>query len=529
MHASLASSGVKLQIDPGEYVKTPRRHVRGHTGNATLRVYTVMHSPTLVPPLLPRPPRRGRSCPPAGLPKDFSMLIFATIHYFNLKPISKTSLISSRAPPSIPPGVITANDCDNEDAYPTNMIYSFCQYITSTARQFIPNRSHQQPVAQRLPQEVLLEIFRCIPFVPAPYRDTIVYPYLGSGEPGKAVSPADSRAGLPLICRKWNGPATEVLYEEVEVSSLHAARILLQTLQTARGPALGEMIKTLRLPARADVGRSRRVRERFPNVVAEIMEGIVSRCSPALKSLTYSTAATEETLGMFWEPRFSSGTMLTDLHLSNSYSVDDARLPPLEAHRHLRSATLTSFIFDRPTGMLQCPASLESLTLNSCIFNHGWDIHHPDPAVFKSLTFNICTFIESPLPAHLLKHIESLEIYLTPSLTYDLSQASNLKYLTLAPAQSTSQFGWTGYVPHGLKRLILGVFDPHDIQDLEALILPLARELELVQLYICCKLGIFERECLDRIISRLGVEEIKVIWESRVDVWRIRQWLSLLA
>ena len=423
----------------------------------------------------------------------------------------------------MPPGVATANDHDNDHAHPTNMIYSFCQYITSTARQCIPNRSHQQPVAQCLPQELLLDIFRCIPFVPAPYRDTIIYPYLGSGEPGKAVSPADSRAGLPLVCRKWNGPATEVLYEEVEVSSLNAARMLLQTLQTARGPALGNMIKTLRLPARADVERSKRIRDPFPNVVAEIMEGIVSKCSPALKSLAYSTAATQETLGMFWEPRFSSGTMLTDLHLSNSYSVEDAPLPPLEAHRHLRSATLTSFIFDRTTGMLQCPASLESLTLNSCIFNHGWDIHHPDPAVFNSLAFNICTFIESPLPAHLLKHIESLEIYRTPSLTYDLSQASNLHYLTLAPTQPTSQPGWTDYVPHGLKRLTLGVFDPHDIHELEVLILPLARELELVQLYICCKLNMYEQKRLDRITSSLGVEEIKVIWESRVDEWEIRQ------
>ncbi len=226
---------------------------------------------------------------------------------------------------------------------------------------------------------------------------------------------------------------------------------------------------------------------------------------------------------MFWEPRFPSGTMLTDLHLSNSYAVDGASLPSLQAHRHLRTATLTSFTFDRAAGVLQCPASLESLTLNSCIFDHGWDIHHPDPPVFKSLAFNICTFIESPLPAHLLKHIESLEIYRTPSLTYDLSQASNLNYLTLAPTQPTSHVGWTDYVPHGLKRLTLGVFDPHDIQELEALILPLARELELVQLYICCKLDISEQKRLDRTTRRLGVEEIKVIWESRVDEWIIRE------
>ena len=412
------------------------------------------------------------------------------------------------------------------------MIYTLCQYITTTTRQFIPHRTHDLPVAQCLPQEILLEIFRCIPFAPAPYRDTIIYPYLESGEHDKTASPTDPRAALPLVCRKWNGPATEMLYEEVEVSSLRAARMLLQTLQTGRGLALGEMIKTLRLPARADVARSRRIREPFPHVVTEVVEGIVRRCSPALKCLAYSTAATQDTLGMFWEPRFPSGTMLTDLHLSNSYSVDGAPLPPLEAHSHLRSVTLTSFVFDLTAGVLQCPASLESLTLNSCIFDHGWDIHHPDPPMLKSLAFNICTCIESQLPAHLLKHIESLVIYRTPSLSYDLSQAPNLTYLALSPSLSTSRFGWGDYVPRGLKRLTLGIFDSHDIQDLEVLILPLARELELVQLYICCKLDVFERACLERTtvhFNIMGVEDIKVICESRVEEWTIRKWRLSLA
>lgn len=406
------------------------------------------------------------------------------------------------------------------------MTYSIFQYITSTARQFSPNRAHEQPIAQRLPQELLLEIFRCVPFVPAPYRDTIAYPHLGSGEQDKTVSPADPRAGLPLVCRKWNGPATESLYDEVEVSSLHSASMLLRTLQTARGSALGSMIKTLRLPARADVGRSMRIREPFPNAVAEIMEGIVSRCSPTLKSLGYSTAATQETLGMFWEPRFPPGTILTELSLSNSYSVEGAPLPPLDSHRHLRSATLTSFTFDSAAGTLNCPASLESLTLNSCVFEFGWGIHHPDPAILKSLAFDLCNSIETQLPAHLLNHIESLEIYRTTSLTFNLSEAPNLVYLALAGSRSTSQDGWGTYVPHGLKHLTLGIFDSHDMQELEVLIRPLARELELVQLYTCCKLDIYERRHLDEITARLfsmGVEEVKVIWDSRVENWILRE------
>lgn len=409
----------------------------------------------------------------------------------------------------------------------TTMIYSLCQYITSTTI-FGPIKPHELPIAQRLPQEILLEIFRQIPFAPAPYRDTIVYPYLDSREHARTASARDTRAGLPLVCQKWNGPATEILYEEVDVSSLHAAKMLLQVLESARGPALGEMIKSLRLPVRADVGRSRRIREPFPDAVPEIIEGIVRRCSPALKSLAYSTAATQQSLGMFWEPRFPPGTLLTTLYLSNSYSIDDAPMPPLEAHRHLRSATLTSFVFDRTAGALNCPASLESLTLNSCIFDYGWDIHHPDPIMLKSLTFNICTCTESRLPAHLLEHLESLEIYRTPSLTYNLSQAPHLTRLALSPPQSASPFGWGDYVPHGIKRLTLGVFDPQDIEELEILILPLARDLELVRLYVCCRLDIFERTCLDRItvqLSIMGVEEVKVTLDARVEEWILREWI----
>ena len=395
---------------------------------------------------------------------------------------------------------------------------------------FGPIQPHELRIAQRVPQEILLEIFRRIPFAPAPYRDTIVYPYLESREHARSATARDTRAGLPLVCQRWNGPATEILYEEVDVTSLHAAKMLLQALESARGPALGDMIKTLRLPARADVGRSRRVRDPFPGAVPDIIEGIVRRCSPALKSLSYSTAATQPGLGIFWEPRFPQGIFLTNLHLSSSYSIDGAPLPPLDVHRHLQSATLASFVFDRTAGVLSCPASLRSLTLNSCIFDYGWDVHHPDPAMLTSLTFNICTCIDSQLPAHLLEHLESLDVYRTPSLSYDLARAPHLTQLALAPSQSAPQFGWGEYVPHGVKRLTLGVFDPHDIEELEILVFPLARDLELVRLYICCKLDTFESTCLDRISVQLrvmGVQEVKVIWDARVDEWILREWILL--
>jgi len=199
--------------------------------------------------------------------------------------------------------------------------------------------------------------------------------------------------------------------------------------------------------------------------------------------------------------------------------MDTVPLPPLDAHRHLRAATLTAFIFE---GALRCPPALASLTLNSCIFDYGWDVHHPAPAVLTHLAFNICTCIEPHLPAHLLDHLESLEVYRTPSLSYDLSRAPNLTSLLLAASQPALHFGWGNYVPHGLRRLTLGVFDPNDIQELEALILPLARELELVRLYICCKLDAFERTCLERTtvqLSIVGVEGVNVIAGFWMEDW----------
>src|SRR5258708_36703384 len=123
--------------------------------------------------------------------------------------------------------------------------------------------------------------------------------------------------------------------------------------------------------------------------------------------------------------------------------------------------------------------------------------------MLKSLTINICTCIEPQLPAHLLEHLHSLEIYRSPSLSYDLSKAPNLTALALAPSQLGPRFGWGDHVPHGLKLLTLGVFDPYDIRELEALILPLVRDLELVRLYVCCKLDVFEHKCLQRITANL--------------------------
>ena len=101
-----------------------------------------------------------------------------------------------------------------------------------------------------------------------------------------------------------------------------------------------------------------------------------------------------------------------------------------------------------------------------------------------------------------------------------------LTHLELAPSLFSPQLGWGDYVPHSLKCLTLGVFDPNDIQDLEVLILPLAQKLELVRLYIFCKLDVFERACLDKVIVQLGfmgVEEIKVAWDLRVEEWTLRE------
>lgn len=63
-----------------------------------------------------------------------------------------------------------------------------------------------QPVAraQRLPQEILLHIFNAVPRArpqPSSYQ----------------VSQLDAMRHVPLVCRSWHAPATEILYKFVSV------------------------------------------------------------------------------------------------------------------------------------------------------------------------------------------------------------------------------------------------------------------------------------------------------------------------
>ena len=63
-----------------------------------------------------------------------------------------------------------------------------------------------QPVAraQRLPQEILLHIFNAVPRArpqPSSYQ----------------VSQLDAMRHIPLVCRSWHAPATEILYKFVSV------------------------------------------------------------------------------------------------------------------------------------------------------------------------------------------------------------------------------------------------------------------------------------------------------------------------
>ena len=50
----------------------------------------------------------------------------------------------------------------------------------------------------------------------------------------------------PLICMSWRGPATEVLYEQINLQTMEQCEILYRTLRS--NPSFGSWVKVLHLP-----------------------------------------------------------------------------------------------------------------------------------------------------------------------------------------------------------------------------------------------------------------------------------------
>ena len=67
-----------------------------------------------------------------------------------------------------------------------------------------------------------------------------------------APSPCRSRildvalVSAPLICISWRGPATEVLYEQINLQTMEQCEMLYRTLQS--NPTFGSWVKVLHLP-----------------------------------------------------------------------------------------------------------------------------------------------------------------------------------------------------------------------------------------------------------------------------------------
>ncbi|KAF8435962.1 hypothetical protein L210DRAFT_3505954 [Boletus edulis BED1] len=107
------------------------------------------------------------------------------------------------------------------------------------------HKETQLAIAAKVPPEVIVMILREIPRLPLPPLDLFSSTTLAS-------SPCRSRildvalVSAPLICTSWRGPATEVLYEHINLQTMEQCEILYRTLRS--NPSFGSWVKVLHLP-----------------------------------------------------------------------------------------------------------------------------------------------------------------------------------------------------------------------------------------------------------------------------------------
>ena len=107
------------------------------------------------------------------------------------------------------------------------------------------HREPQLAIAAKVPPEVIVMILREIPRHCLPSLDLFSSTSLAS-------SPCRSRVldvalvSAPLVCTSWRGPATAVLYEQIDLQTMEQCEILYHTLRF--NPSFGSWVKVLHLP-----------------------------------------------------------------------------------------------------------------------------------------------------------------------------------------------------------------------------------------------------------------------------------------
>ncbi|KAG1872164.1 hypothetical protein F4604DRAFT_1767549 [Suillus subluteus] len=107
------------------------------------------------------------------------------------------------------------------------------------------HRQTQLAIAAKVPPEVIVMILGKIPRPRLPQLD-LFSPITPTSSPFRSHVPDVALVSAPLVCMSWRGPATEVLYEHINLQTTKECEILHCTLQS--NPSFGSWVKVLHLP-----------------------------------------------------------------------------------------------------------------------------------------------------------------------------------------------------------------------------------------------------------------------------------------
>ncbi|KAN0093172.1 hypothetical protein V8E55_003956 [Tylopilus felleus] len=117
-----------------------------------------------------------------------------------------------------------------------------CPTYDRTMSRYYSSMYTERRSSAKVPPEVIVIILREIPLPPLDlFSSTSLAP-----------SPCRSRfldvalVSAPLICVSWRGPATEVLYEQINLQTMEQCEIMYRTLRS--NPSFGSWVKVLHLP-----------------------------------------------------------------------------------------------------------------------------------------------------------------------------------------------------------------------------------------------------------------------------------------
>ncbi|KAN0074701.1 hypothetical protein V8E55_011750 [Tylopilus felleus] len=211
------------------------------------------------------------------------------------------------------------------------------------------HRETQLAIAAKVPPEVIVMILREIPRPPLPPLDMFS---------SITLSPSSCRSRIldvalvsaPLICMSWRGPATEVLYEQINVQTMEQCEILYRTLRS--NPSFGSWVKVLHLPrgrgkAPTDLPISYPAASTTTDLrLLQLSADIFKACDlvqeidiMAEASISYYL---QSDICLFSDP--SEHTYLRSIHITNVNSILGS---PRPAHFFaLRELTLNGFRFD---------------------------------------------------------------------------------------------------------------------------------------------------------------------------------------